>query len=88
MGQLDGKVAIVTGGNRGIGKGIARGLAAEGASLTIAARNAELLEETANEFRANGTKVLGCPDRCNGRNTDQSTPLKNRWRNTDAWTSS
>ena len=58
MGQLDGKVAIVTGGNRGIGKGIAKGLAAEGASLTIAARNAELLEETANELRANGTKVL------------------------------
>lgn len=61
MGQLDGKVAIVTGGNRGIGKGIARGLAAEGASLTIAARNAELLEETANELRANGTKVLAVP---------------------------
>ena len=61
MGQLDGKVAIVTGGNRGIGKGIARGLAAEGASLTIAARNAELLEQTANEIRANGTKVLAVP---------------------------
>ncbi len=61
MGQLDGKVAIVTGGNRGIGKGIARGLAAEGASLTIAARNAELLAETANELRANGTKVLAVP---------------------------
>ena len=61
MGQLDGKVAIVTGGNRGIGKGIAKGLAAEGASLTIAARNAELLEETANELRANGTKVLAVP---------------------------
>ena len=61
MGQLDGKVAIVTGGNRGIGKGIARGLAAEGASLTIAARNAELLEETATELRANGTKVLAVP---------------------------
>ena len=73
MGQLDGKVAIVTGGNRGIGKGIAKGLAAEGASLTIAARNAELLEETANELRANGTKVLAVPDRCNGRGTDQST---------------
>ena len=61
MGQLDGKVAIVTGGNRGIGKAIARGLAGEGASLTIAARNAELLEETATEFRANGTKVLAVP---------------------------
>ena len=61
MGQLDGKVAIVTGGNRGIGKAIARGLAGEGASLTIAARNAELLEETATEFRGNGTKVLAVP---------------------------
>ena len=61
MGQLDGTVAIVTGGNRGIGKGIARGLAAEGASLTIAARNAELLEQTANELRENGAKVLAVP---------------------------
>ena len=61
MGQLDGKVAIVTGGNRGIGKGIAKGLAAEGASLTIAARNAELLSQTADELRAMGTKVLAVP---------------------------
>ena len=61
MGQLDGKVAIVTGGNRGIGKGIAKGFAAEGASLTIAARNAELLSQTANELRDMNVKVLAVP---------------------------
>ena len=61
MGQLDGKVAIVTGGNRGIGKGIAKGLAAEGASLTIAARNAELLSQTADELREKGVNVLAVP---------------------------
>ena len=36
MGQLDGKVAIVTGGAQGIGRAIATGLAAQGARLVIA----------------------------------------------------
>jgi NAD(P)-dependent dehydrogenase (short-subunit alcohol dehydrogenase family) len=61
MGKLDGKVALVTGGNRGIGKGIARALASEGAALVLSARGAEPLQRTAAEFTARGTQVLAVP---------------------------
>jgi NAD(P)-dependent dehydrogenase (short-subunit alcohol dehydrogenase family) len=56
--KLAGKVALVTGGNRGIGKGIARGLADEGASLVLAARGTEVLNRTAAELTERGTPVL------------------------------
>ena len=55
MGKLDGKVVLITGSNRGIGKAIARSCANEGASLTLAARGTESLEQTANEI----TKEFG-----------------------------
>lgn len=45
--ELTGKRAIVTGGSRGIGKAIARALAAEGCDVVICARSREALEETA-----------------------------------------
>jgi NAD(P)-dependent dehydrogenase (short-subunit alcohol dehydrogenase family) len=61
MGQLDGKVAIVTGGNQGIGKGIARGFAREGASVVLAARGMETLKRTEQELTAMGVRVLGIP---------------------------
>lgn len=61
MGQLDGKVALITGGSKGIGKGIARGLAEEGAVIVLAARDVEALNHTADEISGNGTTVLAVP---------------------------
>jgi NAD(P)-dependent dehydrogenase (short-subunit alcohol dehydrogenase family) len=61
MGKLDGKVALITGGNKGIGKGIARRLADEGATLVLAARGVEELDQTASELRQGGTTVLAVP---------------------------
>src|ERR1700688_2441167 len=49
---LQGKHAIVTGGNRGIGKAIARELAREGGGVAIVARNKEALEATPRELAA------------------------------------
>ena len=57
--DLRGKVAIVTGGNGGLGRGMALGLAAAGANLVIAARNQAKTAETAAELRQlYGVEVL------------------------------
>jgi NAD(P)-dependent dehydrogenase (short-subunit alcohol dehydrogenase family) len=57
--ELTGKRAIVTGGSRGIGKVIARQLAAEGADVVIAARGAEQLELSAAQLsRETGRRVI------------------------------
>ncbi len=52
--DLSGKVGIVTGGGKGIGKAIALGLAEAGAKLMIAARTQTEIEATAAEIRAKG----------------------------------
>ena len=50
MGFLDGKVAVVTGGNRGIGRGIVEALSQEGARVVLTARSAAAAEAAAGEI--------------------------------------
>jgi len=61
MGQLDGKVALVTGSSRSIGKAIAIALAKEGASLVLAARTVAGLDATARTVKACGSEVEVVP---------------------------
>ena len=59
--SLTGRVALVTGGGRGIGRAIAIELARAGASVAIAARTASELESTLGELNALGVKALAIP---------------------------
>lgn len=59
--QLKDKVAIVTGGGRGIGRAIAIAYAAEGARVVIAARNTTQLDEVVAEIETNDGEVLAVP---------------------------
>jgi NAD(P)-dependent dehydrogenase (short-subunit alcohol dehydrogenase family) len=57
--RLDGKAAIVTGGSKGIGKGIAKAFADAGAQVLITARKPDVLEATAAELGPNVSWVAG-----------------------------
>jgi 2-dehydro-3-deoxy-D-gluconate 5-dehydrogenase len=59
--RLDGKVAIVTGASRGIGKAMAQALAEAGADVVVAARSEKPLRELAEELEAMGQRALAFP---------------------------
>jgi 2-deoxy-D-gluconate 3-dehydrogenase len=60
MFNLEGKAAIVTGGNGGIGLGMAKGIASRGADVLVVGRNAEKNAGAVAELRALGVRAEGC----------------------------
>lgn len=58
MDRLKGKVAIITGGNSGVGEATAKMFAKEGATVVITARREAALEKVAEEIKAAGGEVF------------------------------
>ncbi len=58
MAKLDGKVAVITGASSGIGEATAEALAAEGASVVVAARRKDRLSELVERINGNGGKAV------------------------------
>jgi NADP-dependent 3-hydroxy acid dehydrogenase YdfG len=73
MPKLDGKVAVVTGASSGIGEATAEALAAEGATVVVAARREERLADLAKRIEENGGKVLAAA--CDVADEDQAHGL-------------
>ncbi len=76
MAKLDGKVAVVTGASSGIGEATAEALAAEGATVVVAARREDRLEDLVGRIEGNGGQVLSIS--CDVTNEEQAHALIER----------
>jgi 3-oxoacyl-[acyl-carrier protein] reductase len=57
--QLKGKTALILGGSKGLGRGVAEALAAEGVAVALIARGQEALDRAVSEIASRGAKALG-----------------------------
>ncbi len=73
MAKLDGKVAVITGASSGIGEATAEALAAEGASVVVAARREDRLSDLVERINGNGGKAL--PVECDVTDEEQAHGL-------------
>jgi len=76
MGKLDGKVAVVTGASSGIGEATAEALAAEGASVVVAARREDRLADLVGRIEGNGGRTLSV--QCDVTDEEQAHALIQR----------
>src|SRR5260370_40767384 len=74
--QLKGKTALILGGSKGLGRGVADALAAEGVAVAIVARGQEALDRAVSEIASRGARAIGfaadlanCPSLDNAANT-------------------
>ncbi|NUU20268.1 MAG: SDR family oxidoreductase [Streptomycetaceae bacterium] len=71
--RADGKVVVVTGGSKGLGRAMALGFAAAGADVVVSSRKLDACEEVARDIRALGRRALAVP--CHVGDWDQCDAL-------------